>query len=59
MNPNTCSYCGGNDADTPCAFPSENRPGCLQTPERVQERIDWARSLCQVKPGKDSEGENR
>lgn len=25
-----CPYCGGNDQDTPCAYPSEGKPGCLR-----------------------------
>jgi len=29
----TCPVCGGNDADAPCAYPSEDKEGCLR--ERV------------------------
>jgi hypothetical protein len=25
-----CSYCGGNDRDMPCAYPSEKKEGCLR-----------------------------
>lgn len=25
-----CKTCGGNGLDAPCAYPSENKPGCLQ-----------------------------
>lgn len=25
-----CNYCNGNDNDKPCAYPSENKPGCLR-----------------------------
>ncbi len=25
-----CTYCGGNDKDAPCAYPSEGKPGCLR-----------------------------
>lgn len=25
-----CTYCGGNDRDMPCAYPSEKKPGCLR-----------------------------
>lgn len=25
-----CPYCGGNDKDMPCAYPSEGKPGCLR-----------------------------
>jgi len=25
-----CRYCGGNDKDAPCAYPSENKHGCLR-----------------------------
>jgi hypothetical protein len=25
-----CKSCGGNDADMPCAYPGEGRPGCLR-----------------------------
>lgn len=25
-----CPSCGGNDGDTPCAYPSEGKPGCLR-----------------------------
>lgn len=33
--PDRCSYCGGNDGDMPCAYPGENKPGCLRT-QRLQ-----------------------
>lgn len=26
----TCPVCNGNDADMPCAYPSENQEGCLR-----------------------------
>lgn len=26
----TCTVCGGNDADVPCAYPSAGQPGCLR-----------------------------
>lgn len=25
-----CKSCGGNNSDMPCAYPSENKPGCLK-----------------------------
>lgn len=26
----TCTACGGNDANVPCAYPGEGQPGCLR-----------------------------
>lgn len=33
-----CPVCQGNDADMPCAYPGEDKPGCLLAARRLRER---------------------
>ena len=41
-----CTYCNGNDGDTPCAYPSEGKPGCLRD-KRLGNTIEVPRELFQ------------
>lgn len=34
--PRVCPTCQGNDRDTPCAYPSEGKPGCLRDKRLAQ-----------------------
>lgn len=36
-NRGDCSYCGGNDRDVPCLWPSEGKPGCLRDARLARE----------------------
>lgn len=43
-----CPFCGGNDADMPCAYPSEGVVGCLRDRMKkltAQERIGFLRAI--------------